>query len=76
MICMVRKQFGEEISDIVGTCDVGGREFPESHAASDPTQVHVNAFRFLDFEFAVGKANGALIVSEDGGGGLGVAEVK
>ena len=73
MMCMIRKRFGEEISYVVGTCNVGDRELAESHAVSDPIQVHVNAFGFLDFEFAVGKANGALIVSEDGGGGLGVA---
>ena len=76
MMRVVRERRCKEVSDVTSTCNVGDCELAESHAVSDPIQVHIGALGFLDFEFAVGKANGALIVSEDGGGGLGVAEIK
>ena len=73
MMRVVRGRFSKEVSKIFGTCNMRNCELAESHAVSDPIQMHVHALRLLDFECAVGKSNGTLIVSDNGSGGLGVA---
>ena len=47
MMLVVGKQFCKEASEILGTCNVRDLELAESHAVSDPIQMHVSALGFF-----------------------------
>ena len=69
------KWFSEEVGKVIGSFDPDELELTLADAVAHPVEAHVNCFAAAYFEGIVGDADGTAVVTEDGGGGLRVAQI-
>jgi hypothetical protein len=65
---------GKEVGQVDGASDVGNTKLVLVHAAAGPVEARVNGFRLLGSDCLRRQPTRALVVTQDGRGGLGVSE--
>lgn len=71
----IRMGFGEEISKVDGAWAPLYDEFSKTDPVTDPVKTHVKGTRASGGDGIVGQAGSALVVTDDEGGSLWIAEV-
>jgi hypothetical protein len=64
---------GEEVSEVMFAWDKRNSKLVLTHSALYPIETHVDRLAFLWANCVFGQADGTLIVTQDRGGGLGIA---